>query len=468
MWLALALLACLLGPQDDVRSIDVLDSFAKAQDQARETGRPLVLVFGAPWCSASRVFERTLPPTALRRLARDFCWAYLDIDRNVELARSFGVRGTPHIIVLSPDGGRLDEAIGALEPAELRAFLEHAKEQTPEPLDTPRQFYDVGDHSPLLWKPEGFRARSVPFRHVGYGPLNLPSQSPGQVLRQGLQLRMPSTLAKGEAEFGWSETAANFFAFHRRDYRLDYLTLNSVLALAYGVTDGTLVELKFSDLSRFDSVLDPITDTFHDIFGLGDAGRERFPERENVIDLEPREGVEVHDDNTGSEARNLTLTLQHTLTHGTELLPAVSVAVDTNYHLGGNADLEGDRHLSLGFSTSLARRFREEFYAYLGVGHVWYGPDEARGLALEDVQWSGLAALEWRYAPRAAWIVQYLVTSGVTRNRDPFDDSSHEINLGWKRELEPGLVIEVGLIENVIEPDSSPDFGLHFAIRRRF
>ena len=40
--------------------------------------------------------------------------------------------------------------------------------------------------------------------------------------------------------------------------------------------------------------------------------------------------------------------------------------------------------------------------------------------------------------------------------------------MGWKWEFSPGTVFEVGLIENLIEFDNSPDFGLHFGLRHRF
>lgn len=472
IWPVLAFLAAGLGPQDEPEGTRWLEDYDDARAISRVTGLPLVLYFSAVWCSACRSFEkRALRAPEVLELAEEFCWVHVEIDRNVTLARDYKVEGTPQLFVLGPDGAHLEEALGALDPAELRAFLDRARQRlavvgTLEPSEVSRQ--DVPERTPLNWTPGGYRSRSICFSHVGYGPLHLPSQAPGQVLRLGFEPRAPSTLAEGQFEFGWSETGANVFSFKEDDYRLDYFTLNSVFSLAYGVTDTFLVELSYRDLSRFGSVLDPVTDAFHDVLGLGDSGRDQFDYYENIIDLELRDGVEIEDDSSGSESRNLALSLQHNLTCGTRRMPAIAYGIDAGYFLGGGADLDGHSRFSVGLSASLARRIGESFYAYLGLGHVWHGLDDYAGLPLEDQQWSGSAAVEWRHRSKSSWVLQYLVTDGVAENRDPFDDPSHEIDLGWKREIASGLVLELGLIENIIEVDNSPDFGLHFALHKRF
>ena len=123
---------------------------------------------------------------------------------------------------------------------------------------------------------------------------------------------------------------------------------------------------------------------------------------------------------------------------------------------------------SLGLSVASSRRFSDDWYVYGALAYAWHGTDESRGLPLETRQASGLFAVEWRYAARASWVIQYLVSEGVAAQRDPFDDPTHEVNLGWKRELDGGSVIEIGLVENIIEADNSPDFGLHFGFLKRF
>ena len=457
---------------DSGAGIEFLDDPDEAFALAQVTGKPVALVFGAVWCAACRNFKaRTLPAPTVQAMGSEFHWVYIEIDRNLSLSRDFGVRATPHFIVSAPDRSVLGEALGALRPAEFVAFLDDARRTSPLAAGDARPPVRVesAERTPLTWSPDGYRGHAICFSHVGYGPLNLPSQAPGQILRLGLKPRTPSTLAKGQYSVRWTESVANIFAFEKDDFRLDYLTLNTTLSVAYGVSDTVLIEVELSDVTRTNSSLDSIVDGFHSAFGLDDSGRDDFPKGDNIIDLELKNGVEIEDTRSGSEAHSIALAVQHNLTCGTEKWPAVAYALDVRYHgNGGNADLEGDFPFSFGGSVAMSRRFKEDFYVYLGLGYVWHGLDQARGLPLADEQWSSLLALEWRYAPDRAWVIQYLLSEGVAVDRAPFDKSSNEIDIGWKCELSEGTVLELGLIENVIEVDNSPDFGFHFGIEFRF
>ena len=65
-------------------------------------------------------------------------------------------------------------------------------------------------------------------------------------------------------------------------------------------------------------------------------------------------------------------------------------------------------------------------------------------------------------------LLQYLRTEGLSPDFGPFAAESHEFTLGWKWEVVSKTVIEVGLIENLISFDNSPDFGIHVGLVRRF
>ena len=477
-------LALLISAPDDAPSparpareassagIQFLSSLPQARRLSARSGLPIVLTFGAAWCGTCRQFKRrTLPSESVQALADSFHWVYVEIERNVSMAREFNVRSTPQMVVIKADGTHLGTALGALLPRELVRFLSKAKERSKglgrnPPYSVP--VVEANLNTPLTWSPSGYRARAVCFSHVGYGPLNVSSQSPAQILRLGLSPRTPSTLAKGQFELRWTEAAVNVFAQRENDFRLDYLTINSVLSLSYGITDTFQVGLEYSDVTRTNSVLDPIVDGFHDAFGLGDSGRDDFPSGDNIIELAPKNGVSINSDSSGSEARDLRLTLQHNLTCGSASMPAISFALDLGFHAGGRAQLRGDNPWSVSFSTALARRFGQGFYTYAGLGYAWHGLDQARGLPLEDSQWSGMLAFEWRYGAKSSWVLQYLLSEGVAKDRDPFDKPTNEINIGWKREIAEGTVFEIGLIENIIEVDNSPDFGLHFGLQYRF
>ena len=116
---------------------------------------------------------------------------------------------------------------------------------------------------------------------------------------------------------------------------------------------------------------------------------------------------------------------------------------------------------------ALARRFGPT-YLYGTLGYSFFGQDDFRGLELKDTQATFLVAFEWRFRPKQSLLVQYLITEGLVEDFAPFSDNSNEITLGWKMEVTQHGVFELGLIENLIEFDNSPDFGFHVGYTQRF
>ena len=134
--------------------------------------------------------------------------------------------------------------------------------------------------------------------------------------------------------------------------------------------------------------------------------------------------------------------------------------------LGNPGDLEGSK-FDFALSAAASRRFGK-FYVYLTLGFAWYGSDAAFGLELETTQATVLAAAEWRFKPRMSFILQYLDTQGVAKDLGVFSDTSNEVALGWKWEVRQNGVLAIGLLENIVTFDNSPDFGVHAAFTQRF
>jgi len=369
----------------------VYESLEAATDAAVDDGQPVVIVFGALWCNACREFKRkTLPHPDVQALGAKFHWVYIDIDRNIRLARDYGIEASPQFIVLSPGGLRVGELEGTIPPDDFVTFLNQCGELSAT-AEADASFDSILSISrtltPLTFTADGYRGRSICFSHVGYGPMRLPSQAPGTVIRPTMDPRAPSTLLRGQWELTWTESLANIWSFREDDYRLDYGSLNSHIALARGLTDSLQVEVAFRDVSRFGSVLDPVTNAFHDAFGIDDAGRDDFPSRDNAFFVAGQGSIgEIDNDDSGSLSRDLELTLQENITCGTRHLPAIAVSGTARYHLGGEADLSGSTDWSFNLSTSASRQFLQDFYVYLGLGHTWHGLDKFETLPLNRTQ----------------------------------------------------------------------------------
>lgn len=450
-------------------SIAFLQDLSQALESARNTGKPLALVFAAVWCPNCRRFEQsTLSAPEVQAMGDDLAWVRVDIDRETSLARSYDIRVVPQVLLLDPQGVAHTRIVGVITPAAFRGYLADFLKTLPAPPPPAPKVINGNPQTRLTWRPSGFRAKSACFSNVGYGPLRIRSQSPFQILRLALAPRTPSTLGRGQKEVRAAATWVNIWSPNDTHF-LDLETLQLNGALAYGISDTWQVEVEVESASRFGGGLDSLIQEFHDTFGIDQDGRDEVPRGDFRFEVgRPGGGssVVLDDSDRGEFARAFVVSVQNNVTCGTHKLPALAYAFTWRYELEAD-DLEGGSRSDFGFSLSAARGFGR-VYTYITLGFASFGRDTFRGIELRDTQTSLLAAVEWRRWPRTSLILQYLVTEGAVDDLEDFSDASNEIVFGWKKELRPGKVLEIAAVENVITLGNSPDFGIHIGFTQRF
>jgi putative thioredoxin len=82
---------------------------------------PVLVDFWAPWCAPCRALTPVLERIE-HDLAGQVTLVKVNSDDNPEIAAALGVRGIPHV-VLFKDGKPVDNFVGALQEAQIRAFL---------------------------------------------------------------------------------------------------------------------------------------------------------------------------------------------------------------------------------------------------------------------------------------------------------------------------------------------------------
>lgn len=287
--------------------------------------------------------------------------------------------------------------------------------------------------------------------NVGFGPLRLGSQSP---FRSGPVADVPSSLAAGRWETRESATWNRMWA-QSNDYLLSFETLNRATSVVHGLSDRLQLELGAVASSRFAGDLDGFVKNFHDTFGISQGGRDTVNEgayhfRVGDVDV-PEGGREETSDQVFAG-------LRYAITDGDERRPALSAGLTlTRSEDGVGASL----------SLSAAKRWGE-VYAYAVVEATRYAQDELYGLAMKRAGASARAALEWRAAEAVGIVVQYLWTLGALDGYGDLSAPSHELGLGLKLEVVPGSILEIGVTENVVVFDNSPDFGLHAGMTVQF
>ena len=313
--------------------------------------------------------------------------------------------------------------------------------------------------------------------HAGYGPLSVRIQSAYQSLRLGILPRTPSTQKRGEHQLRIGAIWSNIWAIspggfdpEKGDYGdrlLDFESLDGHVSYAYGLTGSIQLEAEYEQRWRFGGALDSVIEGFHDLFGIDQNGRDLAPRNGVRIFLDPDEGggpVDLGDEFEGSYAKNLLVTFSHNLTEGNTSWPAISYAITGRYSDADASDGAGwDGAVSVGAS----RRFGH-FYVYLSIGFAWYSNDTFYGIELPDAQFTFLATGEWRFTPRMSLILEWARMKSPQTSSDYFPETANQIVIGWKWELRQSGVLEIGMLQNAVPYDSSPDFGIHAAFTQRF
>jgi hypothetical protein len=462
--------------EDSDSGVEFVGELGMALRLAAAEGKPVAVFFEAVWCPVcTRMRRETFLAAELAPVADRYIWARVDIDRALSTARDYGVEATPTIFLLDPAGRRRVRLHGMQTAAELRDSLESLLVRLDEPAGEPIDGPTRGAGSDLTWIPSGYRSSAICFSNVGYGPLSLYAQSPFQSVRIAMRPRAPSTLGRGELQLRGTATWVNIWnvddpdlPVEEQEFFLDTEVLQVVLSLAYGITDRVQIEGELQDRSRFGGIMDGLIEGFHDLFGIDQNGRDLYPRNRLHVQLRPQDlpPVVLGGGDRGYYTRSVQTTLQQNITCGTTKLPAVSYSVTARYE-ALDVDLAGGSPWDFGASVAASRRFGRSFvYATLGYG--WFGRSDLGGIELENTQLSWMLAGEWRLATRVSLLLQLLRTEGLIRDLGPFSKPSNEVALGLKWEVRDRGTLELGLLQNVIEFDNSPDFGLHAGFSQRF
>ncbi|QDT94977.1 thioredoxin family protein [Gimesia aquarii] len=86
--------------------------------------RPVVVVFGAPWCGWCRKMDvDTFTDSRVEAISKKYLWVKVDIDEDKETAARFGVHGVPQTFVLNDQGSVLGSRGGYIPPQKMVNFI---------------------------------------------------------------------------------------------------------------------------------------------------------------------------------------------------------------------------------------------------------------------------------------------------------------------------------------------------------
>jgi thiol-disulfide isomerase/thioredoxin len=113
--------------QTAILAAEPQDAATEAYNRSMQSGRPLVLLFGADWCPACNVMkDQILPKVRQRGGMRGVEFAYVDVDDNPKLAKRLLRGGSiPQLVRFDRQGDEWTPKymIGAQKPEKVIEFL---------------------------------------------------------------------------------------------------------------------------------------------------------------------------------------------------------------------------------------------------------------------------------------------------------------------------------------------------------
>lgn len=294
-----------------------------------------------------------------------------------------------------------------------------------------------------------------PYWQGTLGPLNIRSLSPAQSLRLAPLPRSPYGLPKGQTEIQLHVAAASIFIEEPGRFLMDFHFTDTRFAINHGFANDWSAEISLNDRRIVNAHLDKITEDFHDLFGIEQNGRTEVESNDTHIFI-PEYGINLGKESRGEYSQTIGLSIQKVLVDKSISWPALAVNINMSYETLSEGMIEQGK-FDYGVQFSMAQK-QDNGYAYGNLSFTHFGSDEVLSLPLENQQFSGMMGYEFTMNTDQSLILQYLFSEGVVKNLGALKDYSHEIHIGYKWRTKSYLW-ELGIVENIINFDNSPDIA---------
>lgn len=113
-------------------SIAWVENFDAALDRAKVENKPVLVDFFATWCGPCKLMDReTYTDSAVGAELTNWIGARIDVDKNEEVAKRFGIEMIPTTVLLQPDGKEIARESGYVGPQAFVALAQKGRQNLP-------------------------------------------------------------------------------------------------------------------------------------------------------------------------------------------------------------------------------------------------------------------------------------------------------------------------------------------------
>ncbi|MCM2313652.1 MAG: DUF3187 family protein [Thermoanaerobaculia bacterium] len=258
-----------------------------------------------------------------------------------------------------------------------------------------------------------------------------------------------------------AESGQNAFYLDGEFYR-------TAIALHRGFGNRTQLGVTVQILDFGGDAMDSSIESFHDAFGLGQAGRLGAPRGDITVFISDENGSSYTSRNPGAGLGDTTFSLKRGISGpGTEW--ASSIELVAKAPTGSERDLYSSGSWDAG-AQLLASRFFEKSCLHAAAGVVYLGENERLHTRPQTVISAMLGYEHEIFSSRNSLIIQSTVSQSPFRELDlpELAALSIQASIGVKCMISRESVLFVALTENLAHFDNTADIGLHLVWTGRF
>lgn len=289
-------------------------------------------------------------------------------------------------------------------------------------------------------------------------PLRTAASSPFQSTRLSTQLQ--SAFKDQQAEFYFTNSASSIWA-HSNDYSLDYYQTNVTAGMKLPTGEKFTTGIEYQYTWANDNGLDSFVMDFHDLFGVGQNGRDEVEEDGFHVSSE-RYGVQLDDFEDENLVSALKMELQyHWYQSDTD---ALSLSGLIYFDQPDEDSFRSDAFeygLQLNYSKSLSKH---SFHSTVGLIKR---SDNSSLESIDIVNVTAEIGLGYVYALSEShhFISEYYIFQGALDDDSAFSKPSQEVTLGYRYLFADFSAIELSMTENIGNMDNSTDIMFTLGFR---
>jgi hypothetical protein len=326
-------------------------------------------------------------------------------------------------------------------------------------------------------------AETPPLARWGRGPFEVQDVYLLALNRLSPWARSPEIAGHLQLEVGLKGVWSNSYAFARNRLIVDGEIRQLITTLRFGLFDRVELGLWIPYEWRGGGTLDGFIEDFHKTFGLPDADRDEVSHDRYAAFGTEKNGEPFNYDHAGYGFNDLITEARVLLTEGTELLPAATATLRLRFPTG-----RGKFHLSDGVDVSLAIDASQRvgdwpLVFYTGLAYTYYADANVDDLKLTRHRLFFYVGGEWEFATYFSlvthvWIETHRETKLwadasnlpllAPRAKPDFGNWVTYVAAGFKFEPVEELVFELGILENIIDPETTADYTMMLNATYRF